>query len=192
MMARIGRVVVLAILGLGLAGAAEADPAAWDLLRAGGQVVLMRHALTTPGVGDPPGFRLEDCATQRNLADRGRADAARVGAAFRARAIPVGRVLSSPWCRCLETARLAFGRAEPWAALGNLFGSRGRAPAQVAAMRERVGERPVDGNLVLVSHGSTIAELSGESLAPAEILVVTPLGEGRFRPAGRIAPSELE
>jgi phosphohistidine phosphatase SixA len=191
-MSRTGGIVALAMLGSLLAGPAAADPAAWDLLRGGGQVVLMRHALTTPGVGDPPGFRLEDCATQRNLSDGGRADATRVGAAFRARGIPVGRVLSSPWCRCLETARLAFGRAERWAALGNLFGNRGRAPAQVAAMRERAGERPADGNLILVSHGSTIAELTGQSLAPAELLVVTPLGDGRFRSAGRITLSELE
>jgi phosphohistidine phosphatase SixA len=63
----------------------------------------MRHAVTTPGVGDPAGFRLDDCSTQRNLTDAGREDARRVGGTFRTRGIPVGRVLSSPWCRCLET-----------------------------------------------------------------------------------------
>jgi phosphohistidine phosphatase SixA len=54
--------------------------------------VLMRHAATDPGAGDPPGFRLDDCATQRNLSAAGREDARRVGNAFRAHRIPVARV----------------------------------------------------------------------------------------------------
>jgi broad specificity phosphatase PhoE len=154
--------------------------------------VLLRHGTTTPGVGDPPGFRPDDCATQRNLSDEGRAESRRIGAAFRARAIPVGQVLSSPWCRCLETARLAFGRAEVWDALSNLFGNRTREAEQVAAMSARVSRRPAEGNLVLVSHGSTIQALTGQSVAQGEFLVVTPEGSGRFRVAGRIAPAALE
>jgi hypothetical protein len=68
---------------------AWADEGLWDLLEKGGQVVLIRHALTEPGTGDPPGFRPEDCATQRNLSDAGRAHARRIGDAFRKRQIPV-------------------------------------------------------------------------------------------------------
>jgi broad specificity phosphatase PhoE len=154
--------------------------------------VLLRHGTTTPGVGDPPGFRADDCATQRNLSDEGRAESRRIGAAFRAQAIPVGQVLSSPWCRCLETARLAFGRAEVWDALANLFGNRTREAEQVAAMRARVSRRPAEGNLALVSHGSTILALTGQSVAQGELLVATPEGGGRFRVAGRLAPGALE
>jgi phosphohistidine phosphatase SixA len=105
-----GLVGAMLVLALVLPAPAAAADALWDLLRGGRQVVVMRHAVTTPGVGDPPGFRLGDCPTQRNLTDAGRDDARRVGAAFRSRGIPVGRVLSSRWCRCLETAQLAFGR----------------------------------------------------------------------------------
>ena len=76
--------------------AAADDAAVWELLRGDGQVVLMRHAVTTPGVGDPAGFPLDDCATQRDLTDAGRADAKRVGSVFQARAIPLSRVPSSP------------------------------------------------------------------------------------------------
>jgi broad specificity phosphatase PhoE len=65
-------------------------------VKAGGQAVMIRHAITTPGVGDPWGMRLDDCRTRRNLTDEGRRDARRLGEAFRARGIPVGRVLSSP------------------------------------------------------------------------------------------------
>lgn len=93
----------------------------WSLLQQGdrGYVVMMRHALA-PGTGDPPNFRLEDCSTQRNLSAQGRAQARRIGEAFRRRGIKVARVLSSQWCRCLETARLMnLGAVEPFAPLNS-------------------------------------------------------------------------
>ena len=92
------------------------------LLRAGGVVLALRHALA-PGTFDPPGFRLGDCSTQRNLNNEGRAQARRVGAWFEGRHLKPVRVRSSPWCRCVDTATLAFGAAERWAALGSPRGS---------------------------------------------------------------------
>ena len=71
--------------------ALRADEALWSLLRSGGQVVLVRHAATDPGVGDPPGMKLDDCSTQRNLSEEGRSEARRLGEALRSRAIPVSR-----------------------------------------------------------------------------------------------------
>jgi broad specificity phosphatase PhoE len=180
------RALALALLLLVAPAAAAADDGLWALLRGGGQVVLIRHGLTTPGVGDPAGFRLEDCATQRNLDGEGRAEARRVGEAFRARGIPVGRVLSSPWCRCQETARLAFGGSERWDALANLFGRPEHRQRQVREMRARVSEPPENGNLVLVTHGSTIAALTGIHPGTAEMVVVTPQGGERFTVAGRL------
>jgi len=163
----------------------------WALLQAGGQAVFIRHAITTPGVGDPASMRLDDCASQRNLTDAGRAHARRVGDAFRARGIVVDRVLTSPWCRCIETARLAWRparlSAEVWAPLGNLFGRSERQAEQVREMRARVSGWRGAGNLVLVSHGSTIAALTAVSPAPAEMVIVTPQGDGRFTVAGRLA-----
>jgi phosphohistidine phosphatase SixA len=179
--------LLLASMPAASALAAETDAEQlWGLLKGGGQVVLIRHAVTTPGAGDPPGMRLDDCGSQRNLTEEGRRDARRLGDAFRARSIPVERVLSSPWCRCLETARLAFGVAETWEALSNLYGRSERRAAQVQQMETLIaGPRP-RGNLVLVSHGSTIVALTGVSPAPAEIVVVTPRGDGRFSVAGRL------
>lgn len=169
--------------------AAAADDALWALLRGGGQIVIMRHTITTPGAGDPPGFRLDDCATQRNLTETGRQDARRIGAAFTARGIPVGRVLSSEWCRCLETARLAFGRAEPWPPLNNLFGNRAGEAAAVRAIREIASRRPEGGgNLILVTHGSVVLPATGVHPAPGEFVVLTPAGEQGFRRAGRLGP----
>jgi len=180
--------LLLAALLLVLPSRAVADEALWQLLRGGGQVVLMRHAVTTPGVGDPAGLRLDDCPTQRNLTDAGRDDARRAGATFKSRGIPVGRVLSSPWCRCLETARLAFGTAEPWAPLSNLFDNRAGEAEQLRALRELAGQRPSGGNVVLVTHGSVVLPLTGIQPAPAELVVLTPDGAGRFRIAGRLTP----
>jgi broad specificity phosphatase PhoE len=182
--------VLLGLAGiLGLPGAAAANETIWTLLKGGRQVILIRHAITTPGVGDPPGFRLDDCATQRNLTDAGRADARRVGETFRARGVPVGRVLSSPWCRCLETSRLAFGAAEVSKPLSNLYGRSEASAEQVRQMEMLIGTwRPegAGGNLVLVSHGSTILALTGVSLDPAEMVVVTPRPGEKFKVAGRL------
>jgi uncharacterized membrane protein YphA (DoxX/SURF4 family)/broad specificity phosphatase PhoE len=178
--------VVLATGTMLLPGPAVASESLWSALKEGGQVVLIRHAITTPGVGDPAGMRLEDCSTQRNLTDAGRRDAQRLGEAFRARAIPVDRVLSSPWCRCLETARLAFGHAESWPPLSNLFDRPENRAEQVRQMQAVVGERRPGGNLVLVSHGSTISALTGVSPGTAEMVIVTPQGGGNFTLAGRL------
>lgn len=176
--------VLLALLSL--PSPALADEALWSLLNKGGQVVLMRHAVTTPGVGDPPGFRLDDCGTQRNLTDEGRRDARRVGAAFRARGIVIENVYSSPWCRCVETANLAFGKSEISAALGNLFTHPENRERQVREMRELINVRSPQ-NRVLVSHGATILALTGVSLGTAEMLVVTPQSDGRFVVNGRFS-----
>ncbi|MGH7314488.1 MAG: histidine phosphatase family protein [Candidatus Rokuibacteriota bacterium] len=179
----VGLLYVLA--GPSRAGASEA---LWDVLKAGGQVVLLRHTTTTPGAGDPPGFRVEDCPSQRNLSEQGREEARRIGAAFRARGIPVGQVLSSRFCRCLETGRLAFGRAEPHPPLDNLIHDRSREPERAAAIRALAGERPPRGNVILVTHGINIAAAIGIHPAQGEMLVITPRGNGTFEVRGRIPP----
>lgn len=178
--------------GVPAAGAARdaaPDPARpWRLLEAGGQVILMRHAATEPGLGDPPGVRLGACSTQRNLSEAGREEARRLGETFRARGIPIGRVLSSRWCRCLETARLAFGRTEEWPALDSFFGDPARDADQTAAVRRLLAERPERGNLVLVTHQVNITALTGIVPAPGELVVLTPRADGTFTVAGRIPP----
>ena len=184
---RVAWLAVLVLAALGVAGTAAADDRLWTLLKGGGQVIMIRHAITTPGVGDPPAMRLDDCRTQRNLTDQGRADARRVGAALRARGIRVDRVLSSPWCRCLETARLAFAAPETWAPLGNLYGRPELRDEQVQQTQSTLSEPHPGGNVVLVSHGSTISSVTGVSPDPAEMVIVTPQGGGRFAVAGRLA-----
>ena len=178
-----GTILVLILLP----GGAMADETLWARLKSGGQVVLMRHAATTPGVGDPPGMRLDDCATQRNLTDEGRRHARQVGDAFRDRGVVVDRLLTSPWCRCVETAQLAFGMAtEKSESLANLFGRPENRSRQVEALQELVSTWRGSGTLVLVSHGVTILALTGVSPEPAEMVIATPQPGGQFTLAGRL------
>ena len=174
------------IVGLCLPFCAKADDAVWSELKAGGRVILMRHAITTPGTGDPQGMRLDDCTTQRNLTDQGRQHARQIGDAFRARGVQVERVLSSPWCRCLETARLAFGKAEVWQPLSNLFGRSENEGKQVSELRAFVAQAR-SANTVLVTHGSTIAALTGISPDTGEMVVISPQGAGRLAVRGRLS-----
>ncbi len=167
------RRTLAAIVG-GLAMPAWAsDPALLRELRSGA-ALLMRHAQTTPGVGDPPGWRLGRCATQRNLDDNGVAHAQRIGRWFDAQRLVVTTVRNSPWCRTRDTARLAFGRNDDWAPLANIFEDRSGADAQADAVRAFVRAMKSGELAVLVSHGVTIGHVvgSGLALATGESVVV--------------------
>lgn len=165
-----------------------ASDAAWQALRDGGTVALFRHA-RAPGTGDPPQFRLEDCSTQRNLSAEGRRQAQAIGEQFRARQIPVEQVLSSRWCRALDTARLAFGSlTEPFSPLDSFFAGRDREEAQTEAVRQRIGEWRSRGVLVLVTHQVNITALTGIFPEEGEALVLKPKAGTGFDLIGRIRP----
>ena len=168
---------------------ADDDRASWDRLRKGGLVVLIRHAATEPGLGDPQGFRLDDCKTQRNLSQAGREDARRIGARFKAERIPVAQVLTSPWCRCRETAQLAFGRAEDWAPLSSFFDFPHNEPEYTERVKKRIGglsRRNLAGNVVMVTHNVNIAALSKHSVATGEMVLMRPDGCCDARPVARL------
>jgi phosphohistidine phosphatase SixA len=181
----------LIALLLPMAPAVAADESLWALLRGGGQVVLLRHAATDMQQRDQMGAPLADCSRQRNLTDDGREDSRLIGEAFRARGLPVGRVLSSAYCRCLDTARLAFGRAEPWLALQQSLVDKEVQAQRAAEIRALAGVAPTGGNLILVSHQSLIRVVTGIQIAEGELLILTPRGGGVFDIAGRIPPEEL-
>ena len=145
----------------------------WTLLRQGGNILLMRHALTEPGTGDPPNFQLGVCSTQRNLSVAGREQAQRVAADFQREGITVDEVRSSAWCRCVETAELAFGRHTVWAPINSFFqqGSRDR---QTRAALDALQQHKAPRNLVLVTHQVNISALTGDFTAMGEILLTRP------------------
>ena len=164
----------------------QADEAVWRALKQDGHVLLMRHALA-PGVGDPPGFRIEDCATQRNLSGEGRRQAASFGAELRRRGIAVGRVMASGWCRAKDTATLlevSQVAIEP--ALNSLFGRSEAREAQTGALRRIIAEWRGPGTLVLVTHQVNITALTGLSAASGEAVVLKP-GQDGFEVVGRLA-----
>ena len=146
----------------------------WGHLRKGGLVVLVRHA-RAPGNFDPPGFRIDDCATQRNLSEAGRAQARRLGEAVRRNGVEVAQVRSSRWCRARDTAAEAFGRYEPWPDLDSYVGhDRGNLPERAARVRDAISAWRGPGTLVLVSHHWVISEVTGRAAGDAEMLVVEP------------------
>jgi phosphohistidine phosphatase SixA len=169
------RSIMLGCAAVALAGrpwAARAEDAAWEAARRGGAAVLMRHA-TAPGVGDPPGFRLEDCSTQRVLSEAGRAQSRAIGARLRAHGIASARVLSSAWCRCKETAELlGLGAVAIEPLLNSFFADRSAAESQTAALRGLLRDWTEPRPLVLVTHQVNITALTGIFPASGEALLV--------------------
>ena len=161
------------------AGTVRAAGSVWDALREGGRVALIRHA-DAPGTGDPPNFVLEECSTQRNLSGEGRAQAARLGKAFRANGVSVTQVLSSGWCRCIETATIAFGEAEVWPPLHSFFRDDGAEAAQTAEVRTRIAAWDSPGTLVLVTHQVNVTALTDIFPAAGEVIVLAPAADRGF------------
>jgi broad specificity phosphatase PhoE len=184
--------VVLIALELLTQPRAGAGEDAWALLAAPSHVALLRHADAPggpgiPSAGDPAHFRLEDCATQRNLSAAGRAQAQRLAAQLKKRNVTFTRVLSSRWCRCLETARLATGEdPEPFPPLDNFFADRSRAPAQLAELEAFLATIGPEERVLMVSHGVVIAGLTGAAPAQGELVILRLDGRGGFSVAGRL------
>jgi phosphohistidine phosphatase SixA len=186
--------VLAAPWGSAGAEAALAPGEAVALLRRGGLILYFRHTATDFSQNDANMKSFEDCASQRNLTDRGRADARTIGTAIRALAIPVGKVRASPFCRTVETAELAFGRAEKTV---EVRGGSARAddPARYAQLRKLLSQPPARGtNDVIVSHGNPFHAVAGPPyLAEGEAAVVQPDASGKnaeFRVIARIRVEE--
>ncbi len=188
-MRRMRPVIFTVLLGFcGTVQVAGADDAAdaWKALRAGGHVALMRHADAPGGVGDPPGFSVDDCATQRNLSEKGRVDAEKIGSRLKGEGIAFEKILSSPWCRCIDTAKLlSVGMVETEATFGNVVVLRDQRDALTAGARALIAKWTARGNLLVVTHGANIFALTGLSPASGEIVVVKG-GSDRAEPVGRL------
>lgn len=160
-------------------------------LRKGGYVFYMRHAVTRLDQEDRQPVALDDCSTQRNLSDEGKRQARAIGAAFQKMHIPVGKVVASPFCRTLETARLAFGKAATDDDLYFAIGlSKPERDAKGAALRRLLAQPPGAGsNVVMVAHTANLEEAVGYWPKPeGTIILFQPDGRGGFRAIGRIPP----
>jgi len=132
---------------------------------------------------------MDDCATQRNLSPQGREEAQRLGERLKRERVPIARVYTSPWCRCRDTAMLAFGKADDWEPLSSLFDFPDREPDYTERVKKRIADlsrREKRGNGVKVTHNVNIAALTRLSVAPAEVVGVQAQGCCGFRTLGRL------
>jgi len=179
------------VLAAGTAHAADEAARAWDALRGDGHVALIRHASAPGAVGDPAGYRLDDCKTQRNLSEQGRAEARALGERFRRQKVKVGKIISSQWCRCRQTAELMnIGPVEEAPAFNNAFMLGAERDALTAGARAVIAAWRGPGTLVVATHGQNILALLGFRPAEGEVIVVAPepASETKMRLVGRIAP----
>ena len=164
------------------------EQALWQELRKGGYVLLIRHA-DAPGTFDPPGFQLGVCSTQRNLSEEGRTQSKRLGELIRAQNVAIAQVFSSEWCRCIDTATLAFGAAnvKTWSAISSpRGGDEKQARSNVEAIRQRIAQASLKTNMALVTHMFNIQDITGGGAAQGEIVVLR-AQDKQLRVVGRIA-----
>jgi phosphohistidine phosphatase SixA len=153
--------------------------------RQSGGVLLIRHAATESGLGDPPGFVIGQCRTQRNLSEAGRKASRALGVWLQAQNFKPDAVRSSQWCRCQDTARLAFGAYEDWPALNSTFAGQGDSAAQQQALRERLQALPAGRTEVWVTHQVNMTGLTGAYPGMGEGFLVD--RQGRLLARGDLA-----
>lgn len=179
------RWLIAVVLCVGFVSPAGAEEPVWPALRTPGAVVVLRHSYA-PGAFDPPDARLDDCSTQRNLDESGRAQARRVGEAFRRNGITVGEVLSSPRCRCLETARLAFERVDAWHPLQGALRNEDLQRRLGAEIRRAIDAHRDGPPLVLVTHGVVVTDLTGLNIRMGAFVVLKSAADGTHTVAGQL------
>lgn len=159
---------------LGPALSAEATTLRRVLEETGANALFLRHAIA-PGFGDPENFRVGNCATQRNLSGAGREQARRIGATIRAADLGVAAVLSSQWCRCLDTARLLdLGPVTPFSGLNSFFQDHANRAVTLPALQERLVTLPAGGLTVLVTHQVVIRAVTGLSVPSGGAVAYAP------------------
>ena len=141
-------------------------------LEDGGKLIFIRHAYA-PGSGDPNNFNLNDCSSQRNLSEEGRKQAEYIGEFFRENEIKIVKVLSSEWCRCKETAKIAFKNFSTNSFLNSFYSSKyaKNKDKQVKALNNYVKKFKSDKNLIFVTHYVLISEVLNYSPSSGEIVV---------------------
>ena len=152
-------------------------------LKNGGNLIFIRHAYA-PGGGDPDNFDLNDCSTQRNLSETGREQAKKIGKFFYENQIPINKVISSEWCRCKETAQIAFKTFETKDFLNSFFNekfSKNRTK-QIKDLNKYIDKWDSGKNLVLVTHYVVITEILNYAPSSGEIVI----SDIKFKKKGNI------
>ncbi len=158
------------------------------LLRKGGVALLLRHGQTESGIGDPPGFKLDNCASQRNLSAAGRAELGEMANRLSAAKVSFTRTYTSLWCRCRETAQLlttAPGTVEDWAPLNSQFSGNAVVDSANAQVVTKIRQVPANQSWLLVTHQVNITATTGVVLVPGEGVLVQRSSSG-IKVLGRV------
>ena len=151
----------------------NASEQSWKIAQEGDKIILIRHSLA-PGGGDPAGFKVDDCKTQRNLNRTGINQSKKIGKLFKKNKVPVDQVLSSQWCRCKDTAKYAFGNFKEFTALNSTFQSPydQNEAKQLKDLYAFVKDWNSNGkNLVLVTHYSIITAVTNAVPSSGELVI---------------------
>ena len=143
-----------------------------EILKKENNIIFIRHAIA-PGNGDPPNFDISDCSTQRNLSKDGELQALKIGNFFKKNDIKFTKVLSSEWCRCKDTAKIAFGNYETKNFLNSFYDERfsENKDKQVSDFQKFIRNWNKSGNLVLVTHYVVISEILNIATSSGEIVI---------------------
>lgn len=162
MMFRYLRLMVLMLLPLAVTQAlAQAGPLVEAIEEIDANVLFLRHALA-PGFGDPGNFSIDDCSTQRNLDAAGRQQSRRLGAYLRDEGLVFDEILSSRWCRCVDTAaEMGIGDFATFDGLNSFFDGHVDREATLALLAKRLAEFPGDGLVLMVTHQVVISAVTG-------------------------------
>ena len=159
----------------------NASEQTWNLAKEGNKIILIRHSLA-PGGGDPVGFKINDCETQRNLNQKGIEQSKNIGMLFKINDIPIDQVLSSQWCRCKDTARYAFGSFKEFSALNSTF----QAPfdknktSQIKEIKSLVKNWNGKGkNLILITHYSIITAITNAIPGSGELIIIDNMSQDK-------------
>lgn len=188
-MSHLRPVVSLLIVLLAVPVPAFADRDAFArALSTPGHAVLIRHA-NAPGTGDPAALDLDDCSTQRNLDDAGRAQAARLGRTLRSLGVTRRPVYSSRWCRCRDTASLLdIGPVETLDGLNSFYGDRFERQEVMPRLHAFLEDDRLDPPPILVTHQVNITALTGVYPREGEMVAIAVEGGGRVRVVARLRP----
>lgn len=188
---RLIKIFGISFLGLMVFAALNTHADQGDLIKqmkSGGHILMIRHAYA-PGTGDPAHFKIGDCATQRNLDNRGRIQARAIGDWLRSKGIKDAKVYSSQWCRCLETATLLdFGSVSELSALNSFYELPQNREPNIKSLRSFFANLPNNGEfIILVTHFVTILEIAGEGVSSGEGVVLKLKEEGAYYVLGRLS-----
>ena len=169
---KILKILLIIFISLTNSIKAKSNDLSIEMLKEGGKLIFIRHAYA-PGNGDPDNFNLEDCSSQRNLNEKGKKQSKKIGIFFKKNSVPISRILSSEWCRCKETANLAFGTYEEKSFLNSFYDEKFKKykKKQMKELNTYIKEWNGKKNLVLITHYVVISETLGFYPASGEIVI---------------------